>query len=53
MTRRDFRLLAATVKEMRLTNLARISVAEDLADALEKAYPNFNREVFLEACGVL
>lgn len=53
MTRKDFRVTAETVKHMKLTNLARITVAEDLADAYQKAYPAFKREVFLEWCGVL
>lgn len=48
MTRRDFRMLATALHDMKLTNLARITVAEHLADAIEKAHPNFNRDAFLE-----
>jgi hypothetical protein len=52
MTRQDFRLIAETIKGMKLTNLARLHVAEEFADALAKRFPNFKREVFLETCGI-
>jgi hypothetical protein len=53
VTRKDYRVIATAIKKMKLMPLAKVCVAEDIADALGKAYPNFNREVFLEWCGVL
>lgn len=53
MTRKHYRILAESIKHMPLTNLARLTVAEHLADTLAKDNPAFKREVFLEWCGVL
>lgn len=58
MTRRDFELIAATIKAQRwqvlsadqkntLDNLAR-----DFADKLKATNAQFNRDKFLHACGV-
>jgi hypothetical protein len=53
MTKGDYKATAQAVKGMPLTNLARISVADHLADTYAKRDKNFKREPFLELCGVL
>lgn len=53
MTRQHYRFLAGSIKNMKLTPLNKIFVAEHLADDLAMDNPNFKREVFLEWCGVL
>lgn len=59
MTRKDFELIAATIKD-ELQHVACgeeqrntvCSVAEAFARSLRASNPSFNRERFLRACGV-
>ena len=61
MTRRDFELIAGTLKDARWPadklgapthNGAVDAVARDFAGRLRSTNPNFNRARFLTACGV-
>lgn len=52
MTRREYKRTAEAVKRSGLTNLARITIAEDLAEAYAKADKSFDRVAFLEWAGV-
>jgi hypothetical protein len=51
MTRKDFVLIAATIKALAISPEDRVLVAEDFAYALGNTNPNFNRGRFLTACG--
>jgi hypothetical protein len=52
MTRKDFVLIAATIKALAISPEDRVQVADDFASALRNTNPNFKRERFLTACGV-
>lgn len=55
MSRKDFELIAATIKRLQYTDLnekARKAVAIEFADALRGTNANFKRDRFLTACGV-
>lgn len=56
MTRRDFELIAETVKGLTLEgsepNEERRHVAESFAARLDDTNPRFDRARFLKACGV-
>lgn len=62
MTRKDYVLIAAALRDTLLIDCpskaylagaraAYISAVTRVADALERANPNFKRAVFLKACG--
>ncbi len=59
MTRKDFELIAATLKAARGMTaedtdvLLLNAVARDFADALRCTNKQFNRDKFLRACGVV
>ena len=55
MTRKDFQAIANALKTIPFTDPQdRVIVACRLAeDVCAKANPNFNRNLFLKACGVL
>jgi len=50
MTRRDFELIADTIRELPTT--MRLRVALQFADNLRGTNPRFDRVRFLRACGV-
>ena len=53
MTRKDYELLAGVIGGMTYLNLIDCAtIAHDFADQLEQDNPRFNRNRFLEACGV-
>lgn len=57
MTKKDFELIAATIKAQRAVSLfatpdALDALARDFADALRATNKQFNRDRFLRACGV-
>ncbi len=52
MTRKDFQLIADTIKASDLGPTDRLSLARDFADALRSTNPQFDRARFLAACGV-
>jgi hypothetical protein len=58
MTKKDYELIAqeiATSRKVTLNDTVLVSVAHlanELATALEIQNPRFNRELFLNACGV-
>jgi len=52
MSRKDFVLIAATIKALAISPEDRKRVAEDFAYTLRTTNPNFKRERFLTACGV-
>jgi hypothetical protein len=54
MTRKDFELIAATIKAQRdvTPNLCVDLLARDFADVLKATNKQFNRDKFLRACGV-
>ncbi len=56
MTRRDFELIARTVRALRDMPAIRGGdadlVASTFADVLKEMHPRFDRARFLEACGV-
>jgi phage gp16-like protein len=57
MTKKDFELIANTLRTQRLTALydnweALDALARDFADALKATNKQFNRVKFLRACGV-
>jgi hypothetical protein len=52
MSRKDFVLIAATIKALAISPEDRKLVAEDFAYTLRTTNPNFKRERFLAACGV-
>jgi hypothetical protein len=52
MSRKDFVLIAATIKALAISPEDRKRVAEDFAYTLRTTNPNFNRTRFLTACGV-
>jgi hypothetical protein len=52
MSRKDFVLIAATIKALAISPEDRARVAEDFAYTLRTTNPNFKRERFLAACGV-
>jgi hypothetical protein len=54
MTRKDFELIAAALKEAAdgISQQAHKYLTERLADALATTNPNFKRERFLRASGV-
>ena len=61
MTRKDYVLIASTLKTARDENMARFGgmarqgievAAEAMADALANENPRFDRERFLRACGL-
>jgi hypothetical protein len=52
MTRKDFVLIAATIKALGISPEDRKRVAEDFAYTLRATNPNFKRDRFLAACGV-
>lgn len=53
MTRKDFELIAATLKAQRdhTPNLIVDTLARDFADVLRATNPQFNRDKFIRACG--
>lgn len=54
MHRKDFDLLASVIRGiMPNMEVTPEQVMSDLADALEKAYPNFDRAKFEEACDLM
>lgn len=50
MTRKDYELIAATIREIPAFPSKRI-VAEEFATALAGTNPRFDRDRFLKACG--
>lgn len=52
MTRRDFKIIAAVIAALKVKPLAKIAIADDMADALERNFPKFKRAKFLKDCGV-
>jgi hypothetical protein len=52
MSRKDFVLIAATIKALAISPEDRKRVAEDFAYTLRTTNPNFKRDRFLTACGV-
>lgn len=52
MTRRDFVLIATTIKQMPEAPAIRTRVAIEFAVALSTAFPSFDKDKFLKACGV-
>ena len=52
MSRKDFVLIAATIKALAISEGDRKRVAEEFADTLRSTNSNFKRERFLAACGV-
>lgn len=51
MTRRDFELIAAVIRDAHLTvHGQRVTLASDMANALECTNPAFDRARFLRAC---
>ena len=49
MTRKDYQLVANAIRNSR-TDESTLAVM--LADTFQAAYANFNRKIFLNACGV-
>lgn len=59
MTKKDFELIAETINRLRVDfdngeddTISLSLVAEELADALAGTNERFNRELFLNACGL-
>jgi hypothetical protein len=53
MTKKDYELIAGAIRTMYFVgDLKQRHVAERMADHLEKAYPKFDRQKFLTACGI-
>ena len=54
MTRKDFELIAATIKARRdhIGSAYTELLAEDFAQALKATNQQFNRDRFIRACGV-
>lgn len=50
MTKKDFELIARTIRNINLPAKGRFRVALEFADTLEEEYPKFNRNKFMEAC---
>jgi hypothetical protein len=52
MTRKDFKLIAATIKSLPLTvpHTAVVAVTNAFAEALVTTNPRFDKERFIEAC---
>jgi hypothetical protein len=53
MTKKDYKLIAEAIADMKSPPLAKLCWAEHLADHFEKRDKTFNRQAFLEWCGVL
>jgi hypothetical protein len=49
MTRKDFRLIAETIRRLNPHKFDRLIIAEDFAGALADNYPNFDTERFIAA----
>jgi hypothetical protein len=52
MTRKDFELVARTIKKLNFTQAHKLFIAESFADALTGTNAGFDRARFLKACGV-
>ena len=50
MTRKDYELIAATIRASRVTGEAFQAIALAFADKLAEGNPRFNRAQFLAAC---
>ena len=53
MTKKDFDLIAQTIGETWCDGEAQKLISENLATALQKTNPLFDRERFLVVCGVM
>lgn len=52
MSRKDFELIASTIKSASIPEDSRASIARDFAYKLTETNPRFNVSRFLQACGV-
>ena len=52
MTRKHFEAIARAIRDLAVDAGAREEVAHRIADVLSGTNPRFDRERFLEACGV-
>jgi hypothetical protein len=55
MTRKDFELIAMTLKASRIASYDKVTLdalARELAERLKATNPQFNRDKFIRACGV-
>lgn len=56
MTKKHFQFIADTLNTLPTFNATlraqKLSAVKTFADALAKEYPKFDRDIFLQACGV-
>tara|TARA_R100000234_G_scaffold23021_1_gene13032 strand:- start:2771 stop:3187 length:417 start_codon:yes stop_codon:yes gene_type:complete len=52
LTKQHFQLIADTIKATNLAHEDRVELAEEFQRELKKTNPQFDKEKFLEACGV-
>jgi hypothetical protein len=52
MRKKDFELIAKAVADMKSLGADQEYVADLLATRLARAYPLFNKDKFLKACGI-
>lgn len=50
MTRKDFELIATTIKALKVSKKARASIAQEFAQALATTNPRFDLDRFVKAC---
>ena len=50
MTRKDFRAIAETIKNLDVNERNRLHIANSFANMLKHTNPRFDRERFLKAC---
>jgi hypothetical protein len=52
MTKKDYIILAKVIYQAKIQELSIAELAENMADELKQDNPNFNRNRFLEICGL-
>lgn len=52
MTRKDFQLIADTIKDLDLIPIDRLHIAREFATSLRTTNAKFDRSRFLRACGM-
>lgn len=52
MTKKDYELIAGTIAKMKSLVGEQLYVADLFADTLAKHDPRFDRDKFLQACGI-